>query len=135
MTSKFESVIKVLPRDIDINGHVHHSVYLDYLLAARYDQMDRCYGMSMDAFFELGYTWVARRYEIMYKTPVVLGDDVVVRTWVEAFGKFSVEIRFEMESHQTGRCAARGSATYVLLDLKSNKPARLPETALTKYSV
>ncbi len=43
---KFKTEIMVQPRDIDINGHVHHSVYLDYLLAARYDQMQRCYKMS-----------------------------------------------------------------------------------------
>ena len=135
MYSQFETVIKVLPRDIDINGHVHHSVYLDYLLAARHDQMDRCYGLSMDAFFKMGYTWVARRYEITYKTPIKLGDDVIVRTSVKEFGKFSVDIHFEMESTETHRCAARGSATYVLIDVRSNLPARLPEEARKKYSI
>ena len=135
MTRRFESRLKVQPRDIDINGHVHHSVYLDYLLAARFDQMERCYGMSMDAFLEMGYTWVARRYEIEYKIPVLLGDDVIVRTWVDRFGKVSVVVRFEMESANTRRCAAKGSATYVLVDIRNNKPAKLPEAAVQKYSV
>ena len=48
--TKFETEIAVQPRDVDVNGHVHHSIYLDYLLAARYDQMERCYGISMEDF-------------------------------------------------------------------------------------
>jgi len=40
MATKFETELTVLPRDIDVNGHVHHSVYLDYLLAARFDHAD-----------------------------------------------------------------------------------------------
>ena len=135
MTSQFESRLKVLPRDIDINGHVHHSVYLDYLLAARYDQMERCYGMSMERFMEMGLTRVARRYEIEYKTPIMLGDEVLVRTWVGDFGKVSGVVELEMLSRLTDRCTAKGKATYVLLDVKSNKPARLPEEAIRKYSI
>ena len=135
MPSQFETRMKVQPRDIDINGHVHHSVYLDYLLAARFDQMERCYGMSMERFVEMGYTWVARRYEIEYRTPVVLGDEVIVRTWVADFSKVSVIVQFEIMSVSTQQCAAKGKAIYVLLDLESNKPARLPEEAIRKYSV
>ncbi|RRN77297.1 acyl-CoA thioesterase, partial [Pseudoxanthomonas sp. SGD-10] len=52
--SKFTTEHKVRPDDIDMFKHVHNSVYLDYVLAARYEQMETCYGMSMDKFLELG---------------------------------------------------------------------------------
>ena len=45
--------MQVRPDDIDMNRHVHSSRYLDYVLAARFDQMERCYKMSMQAFMEL----------------------------------------------------------------------------------
>ncbi|MEM7013763.1 MAG: acyl-CoA thioesterase, partial [Verrucomicrobiota bacterium] len=32
--STFESELAVRPDDIDLNGHVHNSKYLDYVLAA-----------------------------------------------------------------------------------------------------
>ena len=41
--STFESELTVRPDDIDMNNHVHNSKYLDYVLAARYDQMGRCF--------------------------------------------------------------------------------------------
>ncbi len=52
MTTKFDTEITVRPNEIDINRHVHQSVYLDYILFARYDQMKRCYKMSMEEFFK-----------------------------------------------------------------------------------
>jgi len=51
MTKKFETEITVRPNKIDYNRHVHQSVYLDYLVHARIDQMERCYKMSIEEFF------------------------------------------------------------------------------------
>ena len=58
--STFESELQVRPDDIDMNGHVHNSKYLDYVLAARFDQMERCYKMSMGEFLERGLSWYVR---------------------------------------------------------------------------
>jgi len=53
--SRFETELKVRPDDIDMNQHVHNSRYFDYVMSARYDQMARCYGMSMEEFIQAGY--------------------------------------------------------------------------------
>ena len=45
--STFETEFRVRPDDIDMFQHVHNSKYFDYVLAARYDQMERCYGVAM----------------------------------------------------------------------------------------
>src|ERR1019366_6508676 len=37
--SKFETELAVRPDDIDLYQHVHSTRYLDYVLAARFDQM------------------------------------------------------------------------------------------------
>ncbi len=47
MNSIFESEIAIRPDDIDLNNHVHNTKYLDYVLAARYNQMIKYYKMSM----------------------------------------------------------------------------------------
>ncbi len=52
--SKFETELQVRPDDIDMNQHVHNTRYLDYVLAARYDLMERCYKMNMAEFIALG---------------------------------------------------------------------------------
>ena len=64
--SKFTSELQVRPDDIDMNQHVHSSRYMDYVLAARFDQMERCYKMSMQSFLDLGYSWVIRTSHIEF---------------------------------------------------------------------
>lgn len=44
--TRFTSIIAVRPDDIDMNQQVHASRYQDYLLAARYEQMARDYGLD-----------------------------------------------------------------------------------------
>jgi len=39
MNSIFETEITIRPDDIDLNNHVHNTKYLDYVQAARYEQM------------------------------------------------------------------------------------------------
>src|SRR5207237_5213106 len=80
--TKFESELHVRPDDIDMNQHVHESRYFDYVLAARYDQMARCYKMSMEEFLKAGLGWFIKTAHIEYKRPLRLGDQLLVRTWV-----------------------------------------------------
>ena len=58
--SIFERTLKVRPDDIDMFNHVHNSKYFDYVLAARYDQMEQFYKMPMESFLESGFGWVVR---------------------------------------------------------------------------
>ena len=85
--SKFETELQVRPDDIDMNRHVHASRYLDYVLAARFDQMARCYMMSMEEFMQAGLGWYVRTAHLEFKRPLDLGDHFIVRTWVEEFLK------------------------------------------------
>jgi len=58
---KFESEMQVRPDDIDMYQHVHSSRYMDYVLAARFDQMERCYRMPMTEFQKRGFGWFMPR--------------------------------------------------------------------------
>lgn len=59
MNSIFETEITIRPDDIDLNNHVHNANYLDFVQAARYDQMKNVYKMPMENFYKLGYSWFA----------------------------------------------------------------------------
>ena len=63
--ARFETEHVVRPDDIDMFQHVHSSRYLDYVLAARYEQMAPCYGMPWEDFIArlkgLGPSHAARR--------------------------------------------------------------------------
>ncbi len=143
MPTKFETEITVRPSDIDANRHVHNTVYFDYVLAARYDQMKRCYKMPMDEFDRRGWSWVVRSASIEHKRPLALGDTAVVRTWVEGIGdraggkraRSLVTIGFEIDNKQSGKLAARGTITYVMVDVATGRPVEIPDFVIERYSI
>ena len=142
MFSRFSSKIPVRPSDIDLNGHVHHSIYLDYLLAARTEQMETCYKMPWEEFTEMGLAWMVRRYEIEYKRSLKMGDIATVTTWVVDISSKEnrraaslAKIGYEISIGDSGKVAALGEADYVLVDIKTGRAVKIPEEVIQRYSV
>ena len=128
--STFETVVPVRPDDIDMNQHVHNSKYLDYVLAARYDQMERCYGMSMADFLDRGFSWFVRIAHIEHKRQLRLGDSALVKTNVSMIEGSACQVQFEIFNHATGKAVADGWFEYVMVNVKTGRkdadPGRYP---------
>ena len=135
MATKFDTEITVRPSDIDYNKHVHQSVYLDYLIFARVDQMKRCYKMSIEIFFNRGYSWATKSTYIEFYKPVFMSEIVIVRTWVKEVKQKSVKVCFQFLKKGKQEIVAEGSAVYVLINAKTGKPEAIPEDVIKKYSI
>ena len=133
--SKFESELQVLPDDIDMNQHVHGSRYFDYVLAARYDQMERCYKMSMEEFLQAGFGWFARTAHVEFKRPLRLGDRFIVRTWVEEMFKDGVRVNFEILKKATGKLSCDGYFDYTMINVQTGRAEIIPEWIAEKYAI
>jgi len=133
--SKFETEMLIRPSDIDMNQHVHSSTYLDYVLAARYDQMARCYKMSMDEFLKAGFGWVVRAAHLEYKRPLMLNDVIVITTWVAEIAKSQVKVHFQITKKATGKLACDGYFDYTMVNLQTGRAEAIPDWIRAKYSV
>ncbi len=133
--SVFETELLVRPDDIDMNNHVHFSRYLDYVLAARYDQMGRCYNMSMNEFIALGLGWVVKSCSIEYKRPLVLGETMLVRTHIDEVKSTEARVRFEIVKKDSGKISAEGYFDYTLVNLKTGRAEKIPPEIIEKYSI
>jgi acyl-CoA thioester hydrolase/thioesterase-3 len=133
--SRFETELQVRPDDLDMNRHVHASRYLDYVLAARYDQMQRCYGMSMEEFLKLGYGWVIRTAHVDYRRALSLGDRFAVTTWIESFSRHDVEVRFEMRKLPSNKRCCDGYFHYTMINLASGRAEVIPTWIVEKYAI
>src|SRR3954471_24087627 len=80
--SIFESTLNVRPDDVDMFNHVHNSKYLDYVLAARYEQMEKFYGMPWEHFTKQGLGWVVSHVDINFKRPLLMNDLMLIRTGI-----------------------------------------------------
>ena len=133
--SKFETELAVRPDDIDLYQHVHSTRYLDYVLAARFEQMERCYRMPMDVFARQGLGWFMASATIHYRRPLGLGDRMCVRTWVDHFTENGCRVAFEIDRLPTHKRACEGHCDYVLVALASGRATLLTDEIRQRYAI
>jgi acyl-CoA thioester hydrolase/thioesterase-3 len=133
--TKFETPLQVRPDDIDMNRHVHSSRYQDYVLAARFEQMARCYGMPMEEFTAAGLGWFVKTAHLEYKRPLGLGDQFIVRTWVDAMARTEVRVCFEILRQTTGKLCCDGWFDYTMVNQKTGRAEVIPDWIIAKYSI
>jgi thioesterase-3 len=133
--SIFESELKVRPDDIDMFNHVHNSKYFDYVLAARYDQMDAFYKMPMESFLKSGFGWVVRTALVDFKRPLILGDVIKVRTGILTINEKGCRVQFEIENVRTKKIASDGWFDYVLIDISTGRGSKVNDEMILAYSI
>ncbi|MDF1752690.1 MAG: acyl-CoA thioesterase [Verrucomicrobiales bacterium] len=133
--STFETIVAVRPDDIDMNQHVHNSKFLDYVLAARFDQMERCYKMPMSAFLERGFSWFVKVAHIEHKRQLFLGDHVIVATRVSKIADRSCHVEFSVTRQKTGKISAQGWFEYVMVSTDTGRSVSIPDDILAAYSI
>ncbi len=133
--SKFETELQVRPDDIDMYQHVHSSRYMDYVLAARFEQMERCYRMPMSEFQQRGYGWFMAATQMNFRLALGLGERFTVRTWNETFTLIGLRVQFQIERRSDGRRCCDGWFDYVMVSLETARPVRIPAWIRAKYSI
>src|SRR6478672_8565218 len=133
--SRFTTEHKVRPDDIDMFNHVHNSKYFDYVLAARYEQMEQYYGMSMEEFLQQGYGWVVKTAYIDYKRPLTLGDVFLVTTGIVEFKETGCRVEFDIKNKKTGKLCCDGWFDYVMIDIQTGRSTKVTAEMINKYSI
>ena len=134
-TQKYSTRLAVRPDDIDMFQHVHSSRYMDYVLAARFDQMERCYNCSMAEFLKHHLGWVLVSTEMNFKRPLKLGDTFDVETQLASFEKSIAHVVFEIKNAANNKVCCNGWAKYSLVSLPDGKLAPIPDWVLDRYSM
>jgi len=133
--ARFETELAVRPDDIDLYQHVHSTRYLDYVLAARFDQMERCYGMGMKAFADRGLGWFMKSATINYRRPLGWGDRMIVRTWIAEMFNDGVRVGFEIERADNKKRVCDGATDYTLVSLQTGRATPIPDDVRAKYGI
>lgn len=136
MYSVFESEVRIRPDDIDMNNHLHSSKYIDYVLAARFEQMTNNYKMSMAEFIERGMTWMASEINIKFKRELKFEDGyAIVRTQVAEVNGAQAKVNFWVLKKVNLKEAASGYFLYTLVSTSTGRAVRIPEDIIKKYSI
>jgi acyl-CoA thioester hydrolase len=86
-SSPFEMLVPVIAADIDEQNHVNNTVYLRWVQDVATAHWRAI--ASPEAQATIG--WIVLRHEIDYKAPAMLGDEIVLRTWVGKASRLTFE--------------------------------------------
>jgi YbgC/YbaW family acyl-CoA thioester hydrolase len=135
MNSIFETEITIRPDDIDLNNHVHNAKYLDFVQAARYEQMKNDYKMPMEEFHKLGYNWVASSAFIDWKRALLLDDKIIVKTQFDSVNGAQCKVNFWIVKKENNKIASEGYIIYTMISIKTGRPLRIPEDVIKIYLI
>lgn len=126
----FEQRVHVGPDDLDERRHVNNVVYLRWIqdvaiahwkaLASPEDQE--------------AIAWVALRHEIDYLAAALLGDEIIVRTWVGVAERLSFERLTEIVRSSDEKVLAKGRTLWCPVEFESGKPTRVSAAVRSLFS-
>ena len=121
----FEYSLTVEADDLDEMNHVNNLVYLKWCLKAA-GAHTKHVGWSSQRFREDGFGFVVRAHKIKYKIPALLGDEIIVKTWVANMEKVSSDRRYHVLRKSDGKRLAEAETTWVFVNMKTLALAKIP---------
>lgn len=126
----FEQVVVVEAADLDERQHVNNVVYLRWVQEVATAHWRAL--ASPEAQAEIA--WVALRHEIDYLAPAVLGDELVLRTWVGEAERLTFERFTEIRRAADGRVLAKARTLWCPVDMRTGRPRRPSDEVRARFS-
>lgn len=128
MQSNYNSdIFRVSMRDIDLNGHVHNSVYLDYCEDAVVNAFRRADILPLFRPHSAGVAYHVKKCEVTFMAPLSVDDVVVPEVTIEKLGNSSLIFSIRLSLHDQDVLCAEGKLVWVCVNLPDNKPCPVPE--------
>jgi len=113
-------------RDIDEMQHLNNAAYLSYVEDCAV-QLAGHFGWSFEQWGQ-GLAFVARKHHIQYLQPVLLEDQLEIRTWLFNVRHTSATRYYALHRAADGDLLAQVATLWALIDLESGRPTRFPPT-------
>ena len=126
----FELVVPVSEQDIDGQGHVNNTVYLRWVQDVAIAHWEAI--APSDAQDATG--WVVLRHEIDYKAPALLGDEIVLRTWVGKATRATFERFTEVRRKKDGAVLSNARTLWVPISTATGRPTRVSPEVRAQFS-
>lgn len=127
---KFEIQLIVTAADIDELNHVSNIVYVRWVQEVAVAHWQAL--ASEQA--QRKVVWVVLRHEIDYKAPAVLGDDVIVRTWVGRVTGITFERHTEIVRLNHDRLLASARTVWCPISAETGRPTRVGAEIRQQFS-
>ncbi len=125
-----EKLITVVHDDLDHLNHVNNVRYVQWVQdIAGEHWTSRATPDILDSYF-----WVLLKHTIDYKHQAVLGDTILLKTYViKSEGVTSIR-KVEMYNRDTGKLLVTSETTWCFLSKTTHKPARITNEVIELFS-
>jgi acyl-CoA thioester hydrolase len=115
--------LEIYSYQIDLLGHVNNAVYIQWMEIGRTKLLEAI-GLPTQQIFQQGFAPVLVHTNITYKSPLCLGDRVVVQVWLSELNHASAVLQFRFYN-QSKTLVAEGQQKGLFVDLQTMHPRRL----------
>lgn len=123
--NSFAHEIAVADTDIDRLGHANNVAILQWVQDAAEAHSAKV-GYPLGVYERMGAAFIVRRHELDYLRPALLGQRLLVRTWVSGAKGVSCVRETEIATLPAGLEVARATTTWVFAELGTARIARIP---------
>jgi acyl-CoA thioester hydrolase len=132
--SAFVLATEVGEADIDMLGHASNLAYLRWVQDVAIAH-SAAVGLDMEGYSQLGAVFVVRRHEIDYLRPVVRGDKLELRTWIDSASAAKCKRATEIVRIGTPELVvSRAMTTWGFVELTTGRPTRIPDSVRVAFS-
>jgi acyl-CoA thioester hydrolase len=130
----FTLAMEVGDDDIDMLGHASNIAYLRWVQDVAVAH-SATVGLDMEGYSQLGAVFVVRRHEIDYLRPVVRGEKLELRTWIDSASAAKCKRATEIVRMSTPETiVARAMTTWGFIELTTGRPTRIPDSVRVAFS-
>ena len=131
-SDEFEWAYTVVDADIDEMGHANNLQYLRWTLKAA-TAHSKHVGWPSSRYRELGAGFIVRSHSIKYRIPALVGDQLVIRTWVADMQKVSSVRKYHIVRVADGRRLAEAETNWVYVDFSSGDLLKIPDEVSNSF--
>jgi acyl-CoA thioester hydrolase len=135
--SAFQHEIAVEEADIDMLGHASNVAFVRWIQDVAVAHSGAV-GYPLPAFLEKGAFFVVRRHEVDYLRPVLRGESLVVRTWIESAAAAKCERVTEIARlgpAGESELVASARTTWGYVEATTGRPVRIHEEVRAAFGM
>ena len=119
--------------DIDGLNHTNNAVYVRWCEQIGWAHSESL-GLGIEDYRRLDRAMAIRRGEYDYILPTLLGEELLLATWlVGGDGKLSMERRFQLVRQSDQATVLRGHWDLVCIEMSSGRARRMPAEFIDAY--
>ena len=125
--------IVVADSDIDELGHASNIAYVRWIQDVAVAH-STAVGLDFEAYRKLGGVFFVRRHEVDYLRPVLRGDRLQVRTWIDSAMAAKCKRATEI-INEAGTVVARAMTTWGYVEMATGRPTRISDAVRNAFGL